>query len=237
MPGAALRLEGESVRPQRPSGCPQSRPRRPSTGPGGSEKGGLTDPFYAGIRAFTWSLEGQGQLTRSEWPRQGTAGTRAEVLKELEVWRTLGSLSPVGALCSECLCQNDPGHLLKRFRVAPLFGPELHIQWSSGLYCQLRAVTLTTQGPRLPVFTHFHSSMVVRAKHIEWLIYAKHCFQLTISRAQTQAKESIIQTYTYNPGWPCMGAQVAHCTWVPYLRGLHSYCRHGTQNAQECMEF
>lgn len=85
MPGAALRLAGESARPQWPSGCPQSRPRRPSTGPGGSEKGGLTDPSYAGIRAFTWSLEGQGQLTRCEWPRQGTAGTRAEVLKELEV--------------------------------------------------------------------------------------------------------------------------------------------------------
>lgn len=143
MLGAMLRLKGESAQPQRPSGCPQSSPRRPSTGPGSSENRGLRDSFYAGIRVFTRNLEGQRQLTWSEWPRQGTAEARAEFLEELEVWRTLGSLACLAAVGSGCVCQNGPGYLLKRFRVALPFSPELHIQVPSGLSCQLRAVTPT----------------------------------------------------------------------------------------------
>lgn len=34
-----------------------------------------------------------------------------------------------------------------------------------------------------------------------------------------------------------MGVQVAHCTWVPYLRGRHSCCRHRTQSTQVGVEF
>lgn len=53
---------------------------------------------YAGTKAFTRRLEGQAQLTRSEWPRQGTSGAKAEVLEDLEVWRTFSNLVHLGAV-------------------------------------------------------------------------------------------------------------------------------------------
>lgn len=95
-----------------------------------------------------------------------------------------------------------------------------------------------TQDHRQPGFAHFHSFILIIAKHVKGLIYANPSFKLVSSRVQVQVEESVILACLYSEPRVCLyGCSGCAPHKGALSEGSHSHRRHHIQKAQASVEF